>query len=209
MNSQNSQSCDFLAVEGVESVETGDNIYRINKLIELKSSTKSQNDSVEGVGKIDLTDYFSRLSTILMTKSVEEVLSQIKLIPSELEMVPRIPQIPHKKTNEADKFKVFNQNKIALAMEWIQIAIEEGHIEPSQPSIGRLVGWPVRSFSIESLYIDFIVWCRKKGLHEWSIPGRSLFFALLDEVLVRSVNRYEFPTLDTCREKFLSLKEQL
>ena len=205
MASFNNRDYLSFSVEDVESVEKTCKQPIISELNQNESSTNSQKNDVEVVGRTNLADYFSRLSTILTNKSVDVVKPSTILIPSELEMVPQIPQIPQEKIDKANKFEWFNQNKLALAMDWIQVAIEEGHIEPSQPSVGRLVGWPIRSFSVESLYVDLEVWCRKKGIRGWGIPECSLFFALLDEILVRSGNRYEFPVLETCRERFLRL----
>lgn len=209
MASLNSRDYFDFSVECVESVENSCKQPVINGLCKNEPSTNFPKNHVEVVGIINLTDYFSRLSTILKDKSVDEARSNTVLIPNGLETGPQIPQTPQKKNDKANKFEWFNQNKLALAMDWIQIAIEEGHIEPSQPSVGRLVGWPIRSFSVESLYVDLIVWCRQKDIREWDVPERSLFFALLDEILTRSGNRYEFPMLSTCRERLMRLKEML
>lgn len=209
MNCMNKQGHPFLPVEYVESVEGRNNHLKTSNLIILKPSTESKLNDVESVEKVDLALYFSTLSTILKTKSVEEKQPKIPLISIESEDIPRVPQIPQEKNNEFVCFRSFDRMKVLLVIEWLQIVIDEGHIEPSQPFIGRIVGWPVRSLFIDSLYVDFVVWCRKREKRDWNIPEPSLFFALLNHVLIRVKEKYEFPPLNICRNKFLCLREML
>lgn len=209
MISPNTQDDYIFSVEGVESVEVNDNYSTFNELEVLNPSTEFCVNHVEFVGKIDLADYFSRLSTVIKARSVGVTQSDTPLISSELESTPRLSLIPQEKDNDSARFRNFDHAKVSLVTEWIQIVADEGHIEPSQPSVGRILGWPVRSCSIQLLYVDFFVWCWRKGLRDWDIPEKTLHFTLLDSVFVRIGDQYEFPPLDTCRKKFQDLKELL
>lgn len=209
MNYLHSQDLSIFSVEGVEFVETDETPHKIHPINTLKSITESKINHVEDVEKIDLADYFSRLSTSLKNKSVEEVRPKITPMLMELELFSLTPQIPREINIDSTKFSFFDQTKLLLVMDWIQIVVDEGHIEPSQLFVGRIVGWPIRSFSIHSLYVDFIAWCLKKGITERNIPERSLYFALLNNVLVRTGDRYNFPVLSICRENFLSLQSTI
>ncbi len=88
-----------------------------------------------------------------------------------------------------------------LIKQWVQIMLTEGHIEPYQPQVGRIVGWPVRSFQKYSLWVDFLCWCRASGLVDGQIPTKGALFAVLDMVLDPVDSRYEFPPLRECRQR--------
>ena len=99
-----------------------------------------------------------------------------------------------------------------LIIEWLQIAMNEGHIEPSQPLIGQYTGWPQRPYLINSLWTDFICWIRKNknfpnGLHE-SMDCRTLFEYFCDQIFDRKKEKYEFPKLNISRKRFQDLTEK-
>ena len=94
-----------------------------------------------------------------------------------------------------------------LVLEWLKICLNEGHIQPSQPKVGRLCGWPLRSFFCESLYIDFECWCIKNGCLSREIPSGKIFYGLTDSIFVRDGEKYHFPHLEQCQEKLASLIE--
>lgn len=96
------------------------------------------------------------------------------------------------------------KNKAALI--WLKIALNEGHIEPSQPTVGGILGWPCRKFFAESLYVDFLLWCKKQRISQQDIDQRDLFLSLMDKIFLREGIYYSFPTLDICRNKLLTLK---
>ena len=91
------------------------------------------------------------------------------------------------------------------ALEWITIALEEGHIEPSQPCVGRVVGWPKRRLKIKSLLIEFTFWCRKQRT-DIDVFDQKALLELLDIILIRICEEYEFPPLESCRQKFNELR---
>jgi hypothetical protein len=84
---------------------------------------------------------------------------------------------------------------------WVRIMLAEGHIEPSQSHIGRIVGWPVRSFLKYSLWVDFLCWCYAAGLRDSQIPAKGAFLAVLNAVLDPVDNGYVFPPLSECRQR--------
>lgn len=45
-----------------------------------------------------------------------------------------------------------DDGELVDALDWIAIALQGGHIEPSQPTVGESVGWPVRKHFASSLY---------------------------------------------------------
>jgi hypothetical protein len=96
-----------------------------------------------------------------------------------------------------------------LVIDWLSICLGEGHMQPSQPSVGRLEGWPIRSYFKNSLYVDFDCWCLKAGIPPYLIPSKTLFYqgtnAIFDTV---DDNRYQFPDLMICREKFSQLLKE-
>lgn len=62
-----------------------------------------------------------------------------------------------------------------LILDWISVCLKEGHIQPSQPSVGRLEGWPMRPYFKNSLYVDFECWCLKAKIPTYLIPSKELF----------------------------------
>jgi hypothetical protein len=97
---------------------------------------------------------------------------------------------------------------INSCMQWLSIVLDEGHIEPSQPCVGRVTGWPQRRISINSLWIDFTCWCLKQEIQKCEIPEQSTFFKLLDQVLLRNKDKYEFPSLEVCRKTFVTIRRE-
>jgi len=170
-NSQIPQFSDVDCVEYVEcalfSQDAGETTVNCETI---SLSTNSKEASVETVASCSLKSYFSTLSTVLQNASVENCSISVTLIPSDLDNIPRFPQIPQHKVNTSvgsEKLSLINSKVI---LEWLQIVVVEGHIEPSQPSIGRIVGWPKRTFSCNALFIDFTLWCRIQGIPNWKIP---------------------------------------
>lgn len=39
-----------------------------------------------------------------------------------------------------------DSDQITLVLDWLLVCLMEVHIEPSQPQVGRLCGWPQRPF---------------------------------------------------------------
>jgi len=112
--------------------------------------------------------------------------------------IERIPQVP--------RFPQEQKNQVYIVFDWLQIALDEGHIEPSQPCVGRLLGWPQRRFCIKSLWIDFLSWCRKKELDQNQIANSDLFYLVLDRIFLREGDRYDFPDLCVCRTNYAILR---
>lgn len=154
----------------VKSVETVENLVSYRMIKEnppSQSSTKIKNENVESVEANDLATYFSTLSTNLKNLPVEKLDHRNSLIISNLGSLPQVPQFPHEQKQQL--IKVF---------EWLQIAIDEGHIEPAQPCVGRLLGWPQFSKHENSLWSDFILWGRKRGFSQLQIADNQLFFSV-------------------------------
>lgn len=103
-----------------------------------------------------------------------------------------------------------NQDLVAkrTSFQWLRIAIEEGHLEPSQSLVGKAVGWPKRKILIISLWIDFCCWVQKQKIGAEEIPEAYLFYELLDCLFIRHDDMYEFPPIEECREAFMSLRQQ-
>jgi hypothetical protein len=169
-------------------------------------STKADSCSVDSVAKNDLQAYFSTLSTEMKSRSVGKHGHLNRFAINDLCDFPQIPQVPQEKRDDPVVFLNRDEDSKQLVFEWMRVVLTEGHIEASQPSVGRIVGWPSRSFSIHSVFVDFDLWCRQHGVSRWSVPGESLFCAVLDEVLCREGDRYAFPPLDECRAKFVQLE---
>jgi hypothetical protein len=122
--------------------------------------------------------------------------------PSEL--IPNDIHTNHTIHNE--KFLIADKRdacELSAIMGWIKIMLEEGHIEPAQPQVGRYIGWPIHKHFRNSLYVDFVLWCRKNL--SMDAPLASRFFRLVDQLLVHADQFYVFPPLDECREKFKKL----
>lgn len=95
--------------------------------------------------------------------------------------------------------------QISQVVEWLVICLSEGHIEPSQQCVGMIVGWPLRPFFKNSLWIDFEVWCFKKNFSKRDMIRRESFYHLLDKIFISDGDKYLFPSLEECRKKFTIL----
>lgn len=102
-----------------------------------------------------------------------------------------------------------DSDQITLVLDWLLVCLMEGHIEPSQPQVGRLCGWPGRPFFCESLYIDFECWCIKKDLLPRERASGKVFYSIVDKIFTRRGEKYDFPPLEECRLKFKSLTTNL
>lgn len=97
-----------------------------------------------------------------------------------------------------------------LVIDWIAISLSEGHMQPSQPSVGRLEGWPIRSYFKNSLYVDFECWCLKTNIPTYLIPSKELFYLGTDAIFeIVAGDKYQFPDLMICREKFSKLIKEI
>lgn len=97
--------------------------------------------------------------------------------------------------------------QMTLVFAWLSICLSEGHIEPSQPSVGRIIGWPVRPFFKSSLYVDFECWCSKNRTRR-VMDMRKLFYSLTDKIFICDGDKYHFPSLEKCRNEFKPLAEE-
>lgn len=91
--------------------------------------------------------------------------------------------------------------------QWLKIVMDEGHLEPSQPYVGKTLGWPERRISIKSLWIDFCSWFQKQHRID-EIPEEYCFYELLDHLFIRHDDKYEFPPLDQCQRTFAKMRQQ-
>jgi hypothetical protein len=139
---------------------------------------------------------FGRLRQTLLDKTMNENLQQSSIF-TTVSCDTKDTTNPSE-SSDPDK-------KEHLVFEWLKVCVEEGHIEPSQPTVGRICGWPLRSFLCESLFIDFECWCSKKGIHPKERPGSKTFYSLTDSIFDRNDDKYHFPSLEQCRQKFKSL----
>ncbi len=185
------------SVENVEFVETSrfPRGFRENSLCQ--SSTKNKSKNVESVEGCNLDSYFSTLSTKLRSAFVENTRTENHLTIKDLNSIPHVPQFPREQ-----------KGQLMHVFEWLQIAIREGHIEPSQPCVGRIFGWPELSKCRRTLWSDFILWCRKRELSPMQIADSHLFFSVLDRIFERRSDHYEFPPLDVCQNKYSELKRE-
>lgn len=99
-----------------------------------------------------------------------------------------------------------SEEALDVVIKWFEIALDEGHIEPSQPSAGRIVGWPVRSFNFRSLLTDFQVWCMKRNLEEVDRERDKIYKMFCEKIYHLEDDRVCFPPIDECRESFFRLK---
>lgn len=102
-----------------------------------------------------------------------------------------------------------NFEKMNSVLAWLAICLLEGHIEPFQPQVGRYVGWPLRSFPRNSLYVDFECWNRKNSLPKNEIANREIFYSLADKIFEREGESYSFPFLEECKKKFKPLAKEM
>ncbi|MEI8329682.1 MAG: hypothetical protein WCG14_06765 [Chlamydiia bacterium] len=100
-------------------------------------------------------------------------------------------------------------DKISTMLTWLSISLTEGHIEPSQPCVGRIVGWPQRPIFKNSLYVDFECWGVKKDLPSNAIAKRKLFYSLTDRIFISEEDKYCLPSLEECRRKFKCLAQEI
>lgn len=92
---------------------------------------------------------------------------------------------------------------------WLRIALEEGHIQPSQPTVGKLEGWPIWPHFKESLYNDFICWCMNEKVPSYLISSEELFYREADAIFDNLPRKkYGFPDLEICRQRFLILEQE-
>jgi hypothetical protein len=140
---------------------------------------------------------------------VENASTITGLISNNLRIIPHIPQLPQNKNNDPEGSQKLANKSTNLILEWLQIVVIEGHIEPSQPSVGKIVGWPGRAVLFKTLFTDFTLWCKRQGISDWQIPRKELFGSLLDEVFCRNSqgNKYDFPPRSSCLEKLSKLRE--
>ncbi len=97
-----------------------------------------------------------------------------------------------------------------LVLLWFEHALEEGHIEPSQPNVVRLVGWPVRPFSFRSLWVDFSLWCAKNSNDVDEFNDMQLFKYLVSTIfLLRDDDYIVFGALEEARKRYKSLRRIL
>jgi hypothetical protein len=95
--------------------------------------------------------------------------------------------------------------KIQLAFEWLNCCLTEEHIEPSQPKIGKICGWPLRPFLRESLYADFKCWCIQRGVSLHEMPTSCQFYFLTDRIFQLEGEKYLFPPVEECKIKYQQL----
>ncbi len=79
--------------------------------------------------------------------------------------------------------------------EWLSIVAKEGHIEPSQPCVGRVIGWPSRPISVRSLWVEFVCWCRRNNVTLEQRPLEADFHQILVGLFARQEDHYEIPDL--------------
>ncbi len=203
--------CCFRDVEQVESVErtaSFEGLVEKDQELESKSAPRQvHSNEVERVGDDRLSFHFSTCSTYIKKLAVEnkEVLKLLNF--SLFEESPRTPLLPReKKENSEERAKRMNLIDENV-LRWLSICIAEGHMEPAQPSVGRIIGWPTRKFCWKSLYSGFSTWCRGEGLNMWEIPKADVFTLALDRVFLRESEMYSFPSLEVCKVNFLKLTE--
>ena len=96
--------------------------------------------------------------------------------------------------------------QISSILTWLAICLSEGHIEASQPCVGRVVGWPLRPFLKNTLYVDFECWSFKKNLVY--IAQRKTFYSITDKIFISEGEKYHFPPIEECKKKFKPLVEE-
>jgi len=164
-------------------------------------------EHVESVERADLSSYFSTLSKKLKALYAEEINAPRLIHAPGLESFPRFPRVPREKITNPAMFLNIDKKKLTLVFDWLRIACSEGHVDPSQPSVGKIVGWPRRKFSKESIYVDLLAWCHKQNVDKRYTPNRELAFLIFDDIFVADGNKYAFPELSLCRNKLLLLVE--
>jgi len=162
-------------------------------------STIGANAYLGRVEKNTLAAYFSTLTTALESRQAGIDLSCNSLNINGLAVYPQVPRDPQRILSESRPY-------LPLVFTWLAIALDEGHVEPSQPCVGRIVGWPIRPFYKKSLYIDFALWCCKKGVTETDTPAKMIFCAVTDQIFDCIDDEYHFPALEECRMRFKEMR---
>jgi len=108
----------------------------------------------------------------------------------------------HKKTNKTPSEPSGTVEQIELIHEWLRICTRDGHIEPSQPVCGEYLGWPIRPFFRNSLYVDLVRWCAKRGVSPNMEPSSKDFYIIANQIFHKDGDQYHFPPLSVCRERF-------
>lgn len=110
-------------------------------------------------------------------------------------------------TKHEESEKKNRNGKLQRILEWFDIALSEGHIEPSQPVIGREVGWPVRPFNFRSLWVDYCLWNSKRDVEVDELSERRIFRCLVSLIFDRQEDEYVvFPSLEKSRKNFKALR---
>ena len=109
------------------------------------------------------------------------------------------------KDNES-QFCNYSRKVLDIAIDWFEVALVEGHIEPSQPYIGQCIGWPLRVYNIRSLIIDFQGWCLDRGFKLVDRERDEVFSLICKKIFSVDKDKVDFPSLNECRKKFISFK---
>ena len=145
----------------------------------------------------------SAIRLTLLEKMRQKRLGKSTGIPEE----ESIMSLPHANPDIQEKTVKFQLPQ--LIFDWIDICLKEGHMQPSQLNVGRLEGWPKRSYFKNSLYVDFDCWCLQAGIPPYLIPSKKLFYQGTDAIFdTVDGDRYQFPDLMICREKFSQLYKE-
>lgn len=99
--------------------------------------------------------------------------------------------------------------QMSSILAWLAICLSEGHIEASQPCVGRVVGWPLRPFFKNTSYTDFECWSLKQNLSWKEIAKRKTFYSITDKIFISEGDKYHFPPLEECKKKLKSLVEDV
>ncbi len=148
-----------------------------------------ESDNVTELKVISRLDQFATLATRL---------DSLNVTPFSLERHPCHVCYP-------PKLKVI-ANGTRIVLQRLTIAMEEGHLEVSQPVVGRAMGWPQRMVALRSLWVDFTFWCLKSNFSKYQKPEQSDFHDLLDQLFIRNGDKYELPNLQDCRDMFIILR---
>lgn len=193
------QICNVTDVESVESKIVAFTSCQ-SEITQEISATKLKNGNVEGVEKRSIKSLFATLVTFMRNQNVEDSDASKHYSEIDFNYFPRQPRLSRDKNSDGEDLQ-YEEEQLPFIYDWLGIALSEGHIEPSQPCVGRIVGWPCRSFALYSLFVDFEAWYRKHTGDERDC-SQELFYTVLDKVFIRDGDRYEFPPLPVCRERF-------
>lgn len=110
-------------------------------------------------------------------------------------------------TKHYEPEKGSRKTKLLRILKWFDLALSEGHIEPSQPLVGRQVGWPVRPFNFSSLWVDYCLWNNKRGVEVDEFFEKGIFRCLVFLIFERHEGELIiFPSLEKSRINFKSLR---